>query len=254
MSYAHDGHRSKKNRNYNLQSEGEMTFANRKEAGRRLAFMLTTYAGREDLIVLGIPRGGVPVAYEVAMELGARLDIFVVRKLGVPWQPELAFGAIATGGVRFLDREIIESVGLSEAEIERVTAKEQQELERRERIYRGGLPALALQGKTVILVDDGIATGASTRAAIAALRQHGPAHIVLAAPVAPASTCRRLRSEVERLVCLEAAESFYAIGQFYEDFSQLSDEEVVALLHSAQTAWLHEPGRVYPRKGAEVNP
>src|SRR5579862_2099762 len=110
MSYAHDGHRSKKNRNYNLQSEGEMTFANRKEAGRRLAFMLTTYAGREDLIVLGIPRGGVPVAYEVAMELGARLDIFVVRKLGVPWQPELAFGAIATGGVRFLDREIIESV------------------------------------------------------------------------------------------------------------------------------------------------
>lgn len=213
-----------------------MTFANRQEAGRRLASVLGLYAGREDLIVLGIPRGGVPVAYEVASALGAPLDVFVVRKLGVPWQPELAFGAIATGGVRFLDRDIVESLRLPEAEIKRVTEKETRELERRERTYRGGMRALGLEGKTVILVDDGIATGASTHAAISALRQLKPTQIVLAVPVGPAFTCRRLRPEVDHLVCLHAPESFYAIGQFYEDFSQVSDEEVIGLLHSVRVA------------------
>lgn len=213
-----------------------MIFPNRQVAGRKLANRLSEYAARKDVIVLGIPRGGVPVAYEIAAELDVPLDLFVVRKLGVPWHPELAFGAIASGGVRFLNREIIESVGLSETEMERVTTNEKRELERRERAYRGERTPLKLQHKTVILVDDGIATGASTQAAITALRQLGPARIVLAAPVAPASTCKRLRPEVDDLVCLHAPQAFYAIGEFYEDFSQVSDEEVTALLHASQTA------------------
>ena len=230
-----------------------MTFANRPEAGRKLSSLLGSYVGREDLIVLGIPRGGVPVAYEVATELGAPLDVFAVRKLGVPWQPELAFGAVATGGVRFLDRAIIESMGLSESEIEQVTANETRELWRRERKYRGNLPSLALEGKTVILVDDGIATGASTQAAIIALRQLKPARIVLAAPVAPASTCRRLRAEVDDLVCAVTPRAFRAIGEFYEDFSQVSDEEVTALLHASRTAQGRSVGVTSPSKPLEVN-
>jgi putative phosphoribosyl transferase len=212
--------------------EGGMTmrFLNRVEAGRQLAKRLRAYAKEKDVIVLGIPRGGVPVAFEVSAELGAPLDIFVVRKLGVPWQPELAFGAIASGGVRVLDEEVVESAGISHLEIERVAAREELELQRREKIYRGGRPALALEGKTVILVDDGIATGASTRAAITALRQMNPGRIVLAAPVAPGPTYRRLRSEVDDFVCVDTPETFYAIGEFYEDFSQVSDEEVMELL------------------------
>jgi putative phosphoribosyl transferase len=207
-----------------------MTFVNRVDAGRRLARKLGAYGSRKDVLVLGIPRGGVPVASQVAAELGTPLDVFVVRKLGVPSQPELGFGAIATGGVRILDAQIVESLGISDLEIELISSKERQELDRREQVYRGGRPPLDLKGKTVILVDDGIATGASTRAAIIALRQLKPASIVLAAPIAPASTCRHLRREVDGLICLDTPESFRAIGEFYEDFSQVSDEEVTTLL------------------------
>lgn len=207
-----------------------MIFPNRVDAGRRLAKKLDVYAKRNDVLVLGIPRGGVSVAFQVAAELGAPLDVFVVRKLGAPWQKELAFGAIATGGIRILDAQIVESLGISEMEIERIEAEERQELDRRECLYRGGRPALNLEGKTVILVDDGIATGASTLAAITAARKLKPARIVLAAPIAPSSTCGRLRREVDDLICLDTPESFYAIGQFYEDFSQVSDEEVTNLL------------------------
>lgn len=210
-----------------------MIFTNRTEAGRELARLLTRYANRPDVIVLGVPRGGIPVAFEVATTLRVPLDIFVLRKLGVPGHEELAFGAIASGGVRVLDSDVINSLGLSQLDIETVTAAEKQELKRRERIYRGGRSALDLQGLVVILVDDGIATGSSIRAAIRAIRQMNPARIVVATPVAPDSTCIRLRSEVDELVCAETPEYFYGVGQFYEDFSQVSDEEVTELLDRA---------------------
>jgi putative phosphoribosyl transferase len=217
-----------------------MIFLNRVEAGRGLARKLELYSGRRDVVVLGIPRGGVPVAFQVAAELEAPLDVFVVRKLGVPSQPELAFGAIASGGIRIIDAQIVESFGLSGEAIEQVASREEQELDRRERAYRGKRPPLNVEGKTVILVDDGIATGASTRAAITALRKLHPARILLAAPVAPASTYRRLRREVDDLVCLDTPQVFYAIGQFYEDFSQVSDEEVTALLQLSMEQRAHE--------------
>lgn len=210
-----------------------MIFANRVEAGRHLARKLQKYAGRKDLIVLGIPRGGVPVAFEVANALGAPLDIFLSRKLGVPGQEELAFGALATGGIRILDRDLVLELGISEEEINRVTRTVQAELERRERVYRENRPPLRLEGKTALLIDDGIATGSSMRAAIEALRQTKPARVVVAVPVAPLRTCDRLRSEVDELICAYAPESFFAIGQFYEDFSQISDEEVTELLRRA---------------------
>ena len=205
-------------------------FANRIEAGRKLAEKLKAYTGKPDVIVLGVPRGGVPVAFEVATALKAPLDILVLRKLGVPWQEELAFGAIAQGDVRVLDRRIMEMLGLTPSEVEKVAAKEKVELERREKAYRGDRPPLDVRGRTVVLVDDGIATGSSMRAAIAALRQMGPARIVLAVPVAPPSTCERLRAEVDDLVCVDMPESFYAIGQFYLNFSPGEDREVPDLL------------------------
>jgi putative phosphoribosyl transferase len=207
-----------------------MIFLNRIDAGQRLAKVLDAYAGREDVLVLGIPRGGVPVAFQVAAALEAPLDVFVVRKLGVPSHEELAFGAIATGGIRILDLQIVDSFRISKMEIERIAARERQELSRRERVYRGTRAPLNLTGKTVILVDDGIATGASTLAAITALRKLEPARIVPAAPVAPASVCGHLRREVDDFVCLYTPKIFFAIGQFYEDFSQVSDEEVTSLL------------------------
>jgi putative phosphoribosyl transferase len=208
-------------------------FANRVDAGRRLASRLGAYRSRKNVVVLGIPRGGVPVAFEVAAALDAPLDVFVSRKLGVPGQEELAFGAVASGGVRILDREITEAVGISDAEVERITANVRKEVERRERVYRGGRQPLMVQGHTVILVDDGIATGSSMRAAIGALRQMKPVRLVVAVPVAPLSTCNRLRQEVDELICVQTPEDFYAIGQFYEDFSQVADEEVTRLLHRA---------------------
>ena len=210
-----------------------MSFANRTEAGRELAWHLKKYANREDVIVLGAPRGGIPVAFEVATRLGVPLDVFVLRKLGVPGHEELAFGAIASGGVRVLNRETIEALGLSGLDIERVTGAETLELERRERAYRGARPQLNVTGLIVILVDDGIATGSSMRAAIRALRQMKPAALIVAIPVAPRSTCNRLRPEVDELVCLDMPEPFYGVGQFYDDFSQVSDEEVTDLLDRA---------------------
>jgi len=210
-----------------------MIFQNRLEAGHQLAIKLGAYAGRKDVIVLGIPRGGVPVAFEVATALKAPLDIFLSRKLGVPGEEELAFGAVATGGVRILDQDLIEELNLSEREIAQITETVRAELERRERTYRGTRPSVQVEGKTVLLVDDGIATGSSMRAAIGALRQMKPARLVVAIPVAALHICKRLRSEVDELVCVHTPEFFYAIGQFYADFSQVTDEEVTELLRRA---------------------
>ena len=210
-----------------------MYFENRTEAGRKLAKRLSGYANRNDVIVLGVPRGGVPVAFEISQALKVPLDVFLVRKLGAPGQEELAMGAIASGGVRILDRETIEALGVSDLDIESITSKEQKELQRRERAYRGGRPPLDVHEKTVIVVDDGIATGSSLRAGIKALRQMKPARIVVAVPVAPASTCGHLEREVDELVCLDTPELFYAIGQFYADFSQVTDEEVQGLLRQS---------------------
>jgi putative phosphoribosyl transferase len=220
--------------------QGDVVFENRTDAGRRLARLLGDYANRNDVIVLGIPRGGVPVAFEVAAALKAPLDVFISRKLGVPWQEELAFGAVASGGVRILDADIVEALGISDSEIERITATVKREVERRERAYRGGRPPLEVERFTVILVDDGIATGASMRAAIGALRQLKPARLVVAVPVAPVTTCNRLRREVDQLVCVHMPESFMAIGQFYEDFSQVTDAEVSDLLQRTGRSAVHK--------------
>ncbi|MGH9687267.1 MAG: phosphoribosyltransferase [Candidatus Acidiferrales bacterium] len=212
-----------------------MAFADRADAGRQLAAKLTGYAGRPDVLVLGIPRGGVAVAFEVAQALRAPMDVFLARKLGVPGQEELAFGALARGGVRVLDRDLIAELNISDAEIERITQSVKSELERREQAYRDGQPSLDVAGKTAVLVDDGIATGSSTMAAIQTLRQLRPARLVLAVPVAPASSSKRLREQVDEIVCVSAPERFYAIGQFYGNFAQVTDEEVIELLRrSAQ--------------------
>jgi putative phosphoribosyl transferase len=213
-----------------------MPFVDRKDAGRKLAERLAAYANRDDVVVLGTPRGGVPVAFEVAVRLFAPLDVFLLRKLGVPGHEELAFGAIASGGVRVLDHETIEALGISEQDIEQVTTDELKELERREKAYRGERPALDVKTKTVILVDDGVATGSSMRAGIRALRQLQPKRIVVAVPVAPVGTCNQLSKEVDEFVCVVTPPLFYAIGQFYEDFTQVSDEEVLALLGRADRA------------------
>ncbi len=210
-----------------------MTFADRAEAGRQLAQKLASYFGRADVVVLGIPRGGVIVASEVAQALGAPLDVFVSRKLGVPGQEELAFGALASGGVRVLDQDIICELNIPDAPIERISEQVRTEIDRREQAYRDGKPALTVESKTVVLVDDGIATGSSTLAAIKTLKQMRPARLVLAVPVAPASTCKRLRDDVDDLVCVHSPERFYAIGQFYENFAQVTDEEVIEVLRRA---------------------
>jgi len=208
-------------------------FLNRADAGRRLAKELSAYADRSDVVVLGIPRGGVVVAFEIAKALHVPLDIFVSRKLGVPGQEELAFGAVSSGAVRILDQEIVSALAISEKQIEECSQAARRELERRERLYRGSRPPLAVEGRTVILVDDGIATGSSMRAAIQALRQLKPARLAVAVPVAPQATWTRLKREVDDLVCVQTPKYFYAIGQFYEDFSQVDDEEVSALLDLA---------------------
>jgi putative phosphoribosyl transferase len=212
-----------------------MIFANRAEAGRSLAWRLEKYANRGDVVVLGIPRGGVPVAFEVARALRAPLDVFLLRKLGVPHQEELALGAIASGGVRVVDRQILRTLSISSREIESITAQAQQELKRRETAYRGDEPPVSVAGKIAILVDDGISTGASLLAGIRALRQLRPAKIVVAVPVAPAPDCERLAYEVDEMVCVATPEPFAAVGRFYDDFSQVEDEEVVALL--ARNQW-----------------
>jgi predicted phosphoribosyltransferase len=213
----------------------ERTFSNRTEAGRLLAEKLVNYAGRTDVIVLGLPRGGVPVAYEVAKRLGVPFDVFIVRKLGVPGFEELAVGAIASGGVRVLNEDVMRALPNAEETIESVTAKETAELERREQSYRDGRPAPELGDRIVILVDDGLATGATMRAAVKALRQRGAAKIVVAVPVGPPDTCRELEEQADETICLCTPEFFQAVGQYYEDFSQTSDEDVRELLNrSAQ--------------------
>src|SRR6266542_2550345 len=209
-------------------------FRNRAEAGRRLAGALRHLAGRTDVLVLGLPRGGVPVAYEVATALGAPLDVFVVRKLGVPGQPELAFGAIASGGVRVLSEEI--GRRLDPRIVEVVTGREQEELTRREHAYRGDRPPLAVAGKTVVLVDDGLATGASMRAAVMALRAGGPARIVVAVPTAAPETCDEFRHEVDEVICADTPAYFIAVGERYDDLRDTGDEEVRALLALAKAA------------------
>lgn len=209
-------------------------FHDRTHAGRQLATKLARYAGRDDVSVLGLPRGGVPVAFEVALVLGAPLDVFVVRKLGLPWHEELAMGAIASGGVRLLDESLIHRAGVTEEEVQKVIAAEQLELQRRETQYRGDRPQAAVAGRTVILVDDGLATGSSMRVAISALRQEKPARIVVAVPIAPPSTCEMLRSEADEVVCALTPEPFYAVGLWYEDFGQTTDEEVHELLERAR--------------------
>ena len=211
-----------------------MTFKNREDAGRQLAKQLGVYAHREDVTVLGIPRGGIAVAFEVARALNVPLDIFLSRKLGVPGHEEYAFGAIAAGDGRYLDAQIIKATGISEDQIERVTQEAKQTLQRRAVLYRGNRPPLQVAGRTVILVDDGIATGASIYSAINALQQMKPAKLVVAVPVAPASTCAWLRSALDQLVCLHAPEQFHAVGQFYQNFMQVEDDEVKNLLHRAE--------------------
>lgn len=207
-----------------------MIFTNRMEAGRSLAWRLEKFADRHDVLVLGIPRGGVPVAYEIAKALRVPLDVLVLRKLGVPGHEELAFGAIALGGTRVLDRHILREVGISPSAVETVTAREREELLRREEKFRGNLPPLVLAGKTVILVDDGIATGASLLAGIRAVRAMDAASIVVAVPVAPPDTCDRLADEVNEIICVATPESFAAVGQFYDDFSEVKEQDVVKLL------------------------
>jgi putative phosphoribosyl transferase len=210
---------------------------NREDAGRRLARELRRYSGRSDVIVLALPRGGVPVAFEVAEALHAPLDVFVVRKLGLPWHEELAIGALASGGVRVLDADLIRVARVSDADIERVTAAEQAELERREKCYRGTRPFPDVSGRTVILVDDGLATGSTMRAAVEALRKQGPAAVVVAVPVAPAETCNAFRAIADEIICAETPEPFQAVGLWYEDFSQTSDDDVHRLLeHAAHDA------------------
>jgi putative phosphoribosyl transferase len=211
-------------------------FKDRKDAGQQLAQQLTQYAGRDDVVVLGIPRGGVPVGFQVARRLSAPLDVFLSRKLGVPGQEELAFGALAAGHGRFLDEETIKAVGISSDEIDRITEATAAILDERARQYREGRPPLQVEGKTVILVDDGIATGASVYAALHALRQAKPKKLVLAAPVAPSSIEKWLGSVADEIVIIHQPRSFYAVGQFYEHFSQTSDEEVMHLLHRAEQA------------------
>src|SRR5256885_13210515 len=211
----------------------EGVFPDRAEAGRVLGLKLSHYAGRDDVIVLGLPRGGVPVAYEVAQALRVPLDVFIVRKLGVPGFEELAVGAIASGGVRVLNEEVANALPNRDEIIEAVTQRETAELERREREYRDGRPAPEILGRTVILIDDGLATGATMRAAVKALQQRGAARIVVAVPVGPPDTCKEFEDEADEVVCASAPEFFQAVGQYYEDFSQTSDDEVRNLLARA---------------------
>ena len=211
----------------------ERAFPNRAEAGRLLAEKLEKYAGRGDVIVLGLPRGGVPVAYEVAKSLRAPLDVFIVRKLGVPGFEELAAGAIASGGVRVLNEDVLRALPNADEIIESVTTKETAELERREKSYRDDRPSPELRDRVVILVDDGLATGATMHAAVKALRQRDVAKIVVAVPVGPPDTCREFEDEADETICASAPEFFQAVGQYYEDFSQTSDEEVRDLLARA---------------------
>jgi putative phosphoribosyl transferase len=209
-----------------------LRFADRREAGAVLASKLTRYADLQNAVVLALPRGGVPIGFEVAQRLHAPLDIFLVRKLGLPGHPEYAMGAIATGGVRVLNEEAIGWYRVPESVIEAVIAEEQTELARREAVYRDGRPAVSIDGRIAIIVDDGLATGASMRAAVTAVRQLEPAQVVVAVPVGAPSTCAEMRQLADEVVCARTPEPFNAVGLWYDDFSQTSDEEVQSLLRA----------------------
>ncbi|HEY9827973.1 MAG TPA: phosphoribosyltransferase [Stenomitos sp.] len=212
----------------------EPLFINRADAGQHLALELRDYAHRPQVIVLGVPRGGVPVAFEVARSLEAPLSLCLVRKLGVPHQPELAMGAIASGGVRYLDPEIIARCRVSPELLEQVIQREQRELERRERQYYQSRPLLPITDRIVIVVDDGMATGATMRVALAALRQHSLQKLVVAIPVAPASSLEALNGLADTVICLATPDPFHAVGEWYQDFSQVEDDTVCALLRRSQ--------------------
>jgi predicted phosphoribosyltransferase len=211
-----------------------MLFSDRFDAGRRLAAELLDYADRPDVLVLALPRGGVPVAFEVARALHAPLDVFLVRKLGVPGHRELAMGAIASGGVRVLNEDVVRGLGVPDEVLDAVAARERTELERREWAYRDGRPPPAVRGRTVILVDDGLATGSTMRAAVRALRAQGPARIVVAVPVGAPETCAEFQDEADEAVCARTPDPFYAVGLWYSDFTQTTDEEVRDLLARAE--------------------
>jgi predicted phosphoribosyltransferase len=208
-------------------------FRDRRQAGRALGAKLASYAGRNDVTVLGVPRGGVPVAFEVALALDALLDVFLVRKLGAPGREELAMGAIASGGVRILNPTVIASLRISDEEIQRAVTREQKELRRRELSYRGDRPPIDLHGRIAVLVDDGLATGSSMRAAVEAVRRLGPERIVVAVPVAPFSTAREMRRFADDVVVVATPEPFHSVGRFYEEFDQTTDEEVRTLLRQS---------------------
>lgn len=208
-------------------------FDDRRDAGRALALLLHDYAARDDVVVLALPRGGVPVAYEIARALRVPLDVFAVRKLGVPGQEELAMGAIGTGGADVLNYDVIDALRISHGEVARVAERERRELERRERLYRDSRPYPQIEGKTVLLVDDGVATGASMLVAVQALRQKHPDRIVVAVPVAPAPTCAMLRRHADAVICARTPVPFGGVGNWYVDFTQVSDDDVRRLLASA---------------------
>jgi putative phosphoribosyl transferase len=208
-------------------------YADRRDGGRKLAQQFAAYADQSDVVVLGLPRGGVPVAFEVATALDAPLDVFLVRKLGVPGHRELAMGAIASGGVCVLNDDVVRSLGISEPTIERITDQEQQELKRRESAYRGDAPPPDVQGRTAILVDDGLATGAGMKAAVDALKARKPSRIVVAVPVAPPETCAEFKTEADEVVCAATPRLFMGVGAWYRDFSQTTDSEVKTLLQKA---------------------
>ena len=214
-------------------------FLDRRDAGRALAGHLREYSGRDDVLVLALPRGGVPVAYEVAREIGVPMDVFLVRKLGVPGREEFAMGAIATGGVRIINEEVVRGLGITEDHIAAVAADEKGELERRDREYRGGRASPVLEGRIVILVDDGLATGSTMRAAAMVVQAQEPARVIVAAPVAAPDTCEAFREEVDEVVCVLTPDPFHAVGLWYEDFSQTSDEEVHDLLARAEDQPAH---------------
>ncbi|MBK8905215.1 MAG: phosphoribosyltransferase [Anaerolineaceae bacterium] len=218
---------------FGLDKESPAIFRDRADAGQQLAEALAEYEDRADVVVLGLPRGGVPVAYEVARALDAPLDVFIVRKLGVPGHEELAMGAIASGGVRVINQDVTRELGLAQEAIEAVARKEGQELARREEAFRNGRSGINLHGKVAILVDDGIATGASMRAAVKGLRQHNPAKIIVAAPVASAEACRNFEALVDEVVCLQQPRPFLGVGAWFESFAQTTNDEVRALLEKA---------------------
>lgn len=208
-------------------------FLDRRHAGRVLASRLAHYAGRDDVMVLALPRGGVPVAYEIAASLGARMDVFLVRKLGTPGHRELAMGAIASGGVRVLNEDVVHWYGISDSAIERIAREEQEELERRERAYRDDRLAPDLTNKIVILIDDGLATGSTMRAAAQAVRTHRPARVVIAVPVGAPQTCAELAAVADEVICARMPEPFSAVGQWYLNFDQTDDAEVRELLQKS---------------------